>query len=148
MHCTRKITDDIHWIGASDRRLALFENVYPIPRGVSYNSYVIIDEKTCLMDTADYAVSRQFMENLEYVLDGRGLDYIVVDHMEPDHASTLELVVQKYPEAKIVGNAKTLPMIQQFFNFDVKSRAVTVAEGGTLELGKHTLTFVMAPMVH
>ena len=148
MHCTRKITADIHWVGASDRRLKLFENVYPIPRGASYNSYVIIDEKTCLMDTVDYNCGRQFFENVEHVLSGRALDYIVVDHMEPDHAATLETAAVKYPSARIICNQKTLPMIKQFFSFDVDSRCVIVAEGDSISLGRHTLTFVMAPMVH
>lgn len=148
MYCIQNITDDIIWIGASDRRLALFENAFPIDKGVSYNSYLILDEKTALMDTVDLSVGSIFFENLEHSLNGRKLDYVVVNHMEPDHCATLEDVVLRYPEVKVVGNAKTLGMIKQFFNFDVDSRFVAVAEGDTLELGKHTLTFVMAPMVH
>ncbi len=148
MHCVKKITDDMYWIGASDRRLALFENVYPIPDGVSYNSYVLTDDKTVVFDTVDSAVSARFFENLEYVLDGRTLDYLVVNHMEPDHCASMAELAARYPEVKIVGNAKTINMIKQFFTFDVNSRSVIVKEGDTLTTGKHTLTFVMAPMVH
>ena len=148
MHCTVKITDDLFWIGASDRRLALFESVYPIPRGVSYNSYVMLDEKTVLLDTVDHAVAGQFFENLEYVIDGRPLDYVVVHHMEPDHAKTLGDVVLRHPEAKIICNEKIREMIRNFFTFDIDSRAVIVNEGDTVCFGKHTLAFVMAPMVH
>ena len=148
MHCVKKIQDDLYWVGASDRRLALFENVYPIPEGVSYNAYVLLDEKTVLLDTVDLSVSRQFFENLEFVLNGRALDYIIVDHMEPDHAATLEEVVRRYPEAKVVCNAKTVAMIRNYFTFDVDSRAVIVKEMDTLCTGRHTFAFVMAPMVH
>ena len=148
MHCVKKIQDDLYWVGASDRRLALFENVYPIPEGVSYNAYVLLDEKTVLLDTVDLSVSRQFFENLEFVLNGRALDYIIVDHMEPDHAATLQEVVRRYPEAKVVCNAKTVAMIRNYFTFDVDSRAVIVKEMDTLCTGRHTFAFVMAPMVH
>ena len=148
MHCVKKIQDDLYWVGASDRRLALFENVYPIPEGVSYNAYVLLDEKTVLLDTVDLSVSRQFFENLEFVLNGRPLDYIIVDHMEPDHAATLEEVVRRYPEAKVVCNAKTVAMIRNYFTFDVDARAVVVKEMDTLCTGRHTFAFVMAPMVH
>ena len=148
MHCTRNISTDLVYIGASDRRLALFENIYPIPNGVSYNSYLLKDEKTVLLDTVDHSVCLQFMENLAHALNGRRLDYLVVNHMEPDHAATISEVVLRYPEVKIVGNAKTLSMIKQFFDFDVDTRALTVKEGDTLVTGRHTLTFVMAPMVH
>ena len=148
MYNTRKITDDLTWIGANDRRLALFENVYPLPKGVSYNSYILKDEKTVLLDTVDMSVCSQFLENLEYELEGRNLDYIIVNHMEPDHASVLQIIAEKYPTAKIVCNAKTVGMIKQFFNFDIDARAQVVKEGDTLNTGRHTLTFVMAPMVH
>ncbi len=148
MHCIRNISTDLVYIGASDRRLALFENIYPIPNGVSYNSYLLKDEKTVLLDTVDHSVCLQFMENLAHALNGRRLDYLVVNHMEPDHAATISEVVLRYPEVKIVGNAKTLSMIKQFFDFDVDTRALTVKEGDTLVTGRHTLTFVMAPMVH
>ncbi len=148
MYSIRKITEDTIWVGASDRRLALFENIYPIPAGVSYNSYLILDEKTVLLDTVDRAVAGRFMENLAYALGGRSLDYLVVNHMEPDHCATLEEVVLRYPDVKIVGNVKTFNMIRQFFTFDVDARAMVVKEKDTLCTGKHTLTFAMTPMVH
>lgn len=148
MYCVKKITEDMYWIGASDRRLELFENVYPIPKGVSYNSYVILDEKNVLLDTVDHSVCSQFLENLEHVLDGRTLDYIIVNHMEPDHCASLAEVVIRYPEVKFVGNAKTFTMMKQFFDFDVDNRAVVIKEGDTISTGKHTLAFAMIPMVH
>ncbi|MGI5913775.1 MAG: FprA family A-type flavoprotein [Bacteroidales bacterium] len=148
MHCTKRITEDMSWVGGSDRRLALFENVFPIPRGVSYNSYLIEDEKTVLLDTVDRAISTLFFENIEHILGNRRLDYLVVNHMEPDHAATMAELVMRYPEIKIVGNTKTLAMIKQFFNFDADSRFVTVKEGDTLSTGRHLFTFYMAPMVH
>ena len=115
MHCVRKIVDDIFWIGGSDRKLAKFENIFPIPRGVSYNSYIIMDEKTVLMDTVDHAISREFIENLTYVLNGRPLDYVVVNHMEPDHCAVIGDLLLRYPNTKVIGNAKTFQMINQFF---------------------------------
>lgn len=148
MHCVKKVTDDLYWIGGSDRRLALFENVYPIPRGVSYNSYVLLDEKTVLLDTVDASISGLFFENLEYVLNGRTLDYLIVNHMEPDHCAVIGDVVRRYPDVKLVCNAKTVPMLKQFFNFQVEDRTVIVKEMDTLCTGKHTFAFVMAPMVH
>lgn len=148
MHCVKKVTDDLYWIGGSDRRLALFENVYPIPRGVSYNSYVLLDEKTVLLDTVDASISGLFFENLEYVLNGRTLDYLIVNHMEPDHCGVIGDVVRRYPDVKLVCNAKTVPMLKQFFNFPVEDRTVIVKEMDTLCTGKHTFAFVMAPMVH
>ena len=148
MHCIRSVTEDILFLGASDRRLALFENVFPIPRGISYNAYLVLDEKTVLLDTADWAVGERFMENLSCGLGGRALDYVVVSHMEPDHAATLTQVLRAYPEAQVVGNAKTAAMIGQFFDCDISRRMVTVKEGDTLQTGRHTFTFLMAPMVH
>lgn len=148
MHCVKKVTDDLYWIGGSDRRLALFENVYPIPRGVSYNSYVLLDEKTVLLDTVDASISGLLFENLEYVLNGRTLDYLIVNHMEPDHCAVIGDVVRRYPDVKLVCNAKTVPMLKQFFNFPVEDRTVIVKEMDTLCTGKHTFAFVMAPMVH
>lgn len=148
MHNTRKISRDYYWVGASDRRLELFENVMPITKGVSYNSYLLMDEKTVLLDTADSSVSRQFLENVQYVLNGRVLDYLIVNHMEPDHCSVIEDIVLRYPNLKIIGNAKTVQMINQFFDFDVDSRFVAIKEGDTFSTGSHTLQFVMAPMVH
>lgn len=148
MYCTKKINDDLFWIGANDRRLALFENIYPIEKGVSYNSYLLKDERNTLLDTVDKAVSIQFFENLEYELNGAPLHYVIVNHMEPDHAATLEELVRRYPDVKVVCNTKTQAMIKQFFNFDIDSKIHPVAEGDTLNTGKHTLTFLMAPMVH
>ena len=148
MYNVRKVTEDIVWVGASDRRLALFENIFPIPRGVSYNSYVLLDEKTVLLDTVDASVAGQFFENLEHVLDGRKLDYLIVNHMEPDHCAMIGDLVRRYPEVQVVGNTKTFGMIKQFFGTDFAERAVTVKEGDTLVTGAHTLHFVMAPMGH
>ena len=148
MYCVKKINDDLFWVGGSDRRLALFENAYPIPRGISYNSYVLLDEKTVLFDTVDRAITGQFLENVEAVLDGRDLDYIIVNHMEPDHCATLGEIVRRYPDVQVVCNAKTVPIINQFYEFGVDSRAIIVKEGDTLSTGKHNFTFYLAPMVH
>ncbi len=150
MHCTRKITNDLIWVGANDRRLSLFEGVYPVPHGVSYNSYLLTDEKTVLFDTADKAVGERFFENLTYALDTRPLDYLVVQHMEPDHSACVLRVLEAYPAVKLVCNTKTVSMIRQFFpEKDLPDeRFLTVKEGDVLCTGKHTLSFVMAPMVH
>ena len=148
MHCTRKVREDLIWVGADDRRLACFEGVYGVPEGVSYNSYLLLDEKTVLFDTVDKAVYSVFLENVAYALGGRPLDYLVIHHMEPDHAATLELLVTRYPEAKIVCNAKIKTMLAQFFALDLTERIVLVKEGDSLETGRHKLSFVMAPMVH
>ena len=148
MNNTRKIAEDVFYVGASDRRLALFENIYPIERGVSYNSYVVLDDKTVLLDTADHSVSREFLENVEAALSGRELDYLIVNHMEPDHCSVIAEIVLRYPGVKIVGNQKTIQMIRQFYTFDVDLRAHLVKDGDSLCTGKHTFAFVFAPMVH
>lgn len=148
MHCLKKITDNLTWVGGNDRRLAMFEGVYSVPDGVSYNSYLMMDEKTVLFDTVDKAVSRVFFENLTEVLGDRTLDYLVVHHMEPDHSFTLEEVVLRYPDIKIICNAKIMTMIKQFFAFDIDSRAIIVKEGDEIAIGKHQLKFYMAPMVH
>lgn len=151
MQITRKVTDDITWVGCNDRRLALFENLFPIPRGVSYNSYLIQDEKTVLMDTVDSSASQQFLENVAYALKGRDLDYLIVQHMEPDHCGTIVEVMRTYPRAKVVGSVKALQMIGQFYDvsgFDAEERMMAVKEGDTLATGAHTLHFLMAPMVH
>ena len=149
MHNTKAITKDLYWVGANDRRIALFESVYPVPDGVSYNSYLLIDDKTVLFDTVDKAVNHQFFENIKYVLDGKNLDYLVINHMEPDHCAEIQTIVEKYPQIKIVCNAKTQTMINQFFNFDLpQDQWQIVKEGDILETGHHTLTFVFAPMVH
>lgn len=148
MYCTKKITDDLTWVGGNDRRLAMFEGVYSVPDGVSYNSYLLMDDKTVLFDTVDKAVTSVFFENIAHVLQGRSLDYVVVQHMEPDHSATLAELMLRYPEVQIICNAKTSAMMKQFFEFDVDSRALIVKEGDTFETGHHTLNFVMAPMVH
>jgi len=148
MYCVKKMTDDLYWVGGSDRRLALFENVYPIPNGVSYNAYLLLDEKTVLLDTVDRSIADLFFENVAHVLNGRKLDYVIVNHMEPDHCAVLQDLVLRYPEVKIVCNAKTVTMIRNFFTFDINSRAVIVKEMDTLCTGRHTFAFVMAPMVH
>lgn len=147
MYNVRKVQEDLIWVGASDHRLNLFENIHPIPRGVSYNSYVLLDEKNVLFDTVDWSVCGQFLENLKHVLDGKKLDVIVIHHVEPDHLASLEEVMLRYPEARIYATAKAIAMMEQF-GFAVEGKTQAVKEGDTLELGKHTLTFVMAPMVH
>ena len=148
MQNARKITADVWYVGGNDRRLAKFENCFPIPNGVSYNSFLVLDEKTVLLDTCDKAVGGIFLENIEFLLKGRSLDYIVVNHMEPDHAATLADVLIRHPEATVVGNAKTHAMIRQFFELNLQGRIQTVKEGDTLCTGRHTFRFVMAPMVH
>lgn len=148
MYCTRKITDDTTYVGASERRLALFENTFPLGDGVSYNSYLITDEKTVLLDTVDPAVSHIFFENIEHTLAGRALDYVIVNHMEPDHCGTLYDLSLRYPDIKIITNAKAATMIGQFFGDGLKSKVTVVKEGDTVDFGRHTLSFVMTPMVH
>ena len=148
MQNIRNITDKILWVGASDRRLHLFENMFPIPDGVAYNSYVILDEKTAIMDTADSSVTRQYLENLTAALGGRQPDYLVVNHMEPDHCADIAELARLYPSMRIVGNQKTFGLMNQFYNMDLEGRTVVVKEGDVLDLGEHKLTFVMAPMVH
>ncbi len=148
MYCTRKITDDLTWIGANDRKLSLFEAVYPVPDGVSYNSYLLKDEKTVLFDTVDSAVSGIFFDNLAHELDGRPLDYVIVQHMEPDHSATLWQLLTLHPETKAVTSAKALAMITQFFEALPDDRTITIKEGDTLSTGRHDLRFVAAPMVH
>ena len=149
MYCTKKITPDLIWVGANDRRLAMFEGVYSVPRGVSYNSFLLTDEKTVLFDTVDKAVRQRFLENVTSALDGRQLDYLVIQHMESDHSSALEDILARYPSVKIVCSAKTLAFIKQFFDLDVETHHVKViAENDTLNTGRHNLHFIMAPMVH
>lgn len=148
MYCYRKVKEDLYWVGGNDRRLSVFEGVYSVPDGVSYNSYLLLDEKTVLFDTVDHAVEKVFFENVEHVLGERALDYLVIHHMEPDHSASLRSLVARYPDMKIICNAKIAAMIKQFFDFDIDSRAQIVMEGDTFSSGKHTFTFVMAPMVH
>lgn len=148
MQCFRKVTEDLYWVGGNDRQIELFENIFPLAKGVSYNSYLLLDEQTVLFDTADYAIGKQFIENVMSVLNGRNLDYIVVNHMEPDHCSLIGELLLRYPDVKIIGNAKTFPMIEQFFSFDLTGKTLTVKEGDTFCSGKHTFRFIMSPMVH
>ena len=148
MYCYRKVTDDLYWVGSNDRRLAMFEGVYSVPDGVSYNSYLLLDEKTVLFDTVDKAVKGVFFENIAEVLGERKLDYMVIHHMEPDHSEAIQEVVMRYPEVKIICNAKIAKMIKQYFDFDIDSRAILMKEGDSFSTGKHNLVFVMAPMVH
>ena len=142
------ITDSILYVGVDDKTIDLFESQYVVPNGISYNSYVILDEKVALMDTVDSRATEEWLDNLDKALDGRSIDYLVVSHMEPDHAGNIKNLIDRYPEMKIVGNAKTFAMIPQFFDVDITDRSVAVKEGDTLSLGKHTLQFFMAPMVH
>ncbi|MBQ9250397.1 MAG: FprA family A-type flavoprotein [Oscillospiraceae bacterium] len=148
MYCTRNVTNDLIWVGADDRRLSCFEGVYGVPEGVSYNSYLLLDEKTVLFDTADKAVGTQFFENVAHALGGRGLDYLLISHMEPDHAATIEDLIVRYPTVQIICNAKVKTMLAQFFSMDLSDRIVLVKEGDSFSAGSHELSFIMAPMVH
>jgi flavorubredoxin len=149
MHCERKIEEGLYYVGGSDRRLERFENLIPIERGVSYNSYLFLDEKTCLMDTADSTISRLFLDNVEAVLQGRKLDYLVIQHMEPDHCYNIGEILIRHPETKLIGNVKTFTMLHNFFpGLNVEGKTITVKEGDTLSLGVHTLHFYLTPMVH
>ena len=144
-----EVTNDIRYIGVNDRQIDLFEGQYRVPNGMAYNSYVILDEKTAVMDTVDVRFTEEWLRNLEEKLQGRTVDYLVVQHMEPDHSASIRSFVEKYPDAKIVANAKTFGMIRNFFpGIALEGKEVPVKEGDTLELGAHTLSFVMAPMVH
>lgn len=148
MYCVRNVTEDLYWIGANDHRLSLFENIHPIPEGVSYNAYVLMDEKTVLFDTIDWSSCRQFLENLEHVLNGRPLDYMVINHMEPDHGASIEEVLLRYPNVTIISTEKAFMLMRQF-DFDISGHTLDeVKEGDTRCFGKHTVTFVAAPMVH
>lgn len=142
------ISDTIKYIGVDDNDIDLFESQYIVPNGISYNSYVILDEKICVLDTVDKRKTDEWVANLENVLDGKTPDYLIINHLEPDHASNIQLLADKYPDMKLVGNAKTFNMLPQFFDIDLTDRTVTVKEGDSLNLGEHTLSFYMAPMVH
>ncbi len=148
MENLREIKKDIYFLGGSDERLALFENMFPLPNGVSYNAYLINDEKTCLLDTVDEAIRSDFLENLKAALKGRRLDYLVVNHMEGDHGALVKELVDMYPEMIVVGNPKTFNYIEQFFGLDLSERSLLVYDHSVLDLGKHQLTFYMTPMVH
>lgn len=148
MYNVKKVTEDLYWIGGDDHRLHLFENIHPIPRGVSYNSYLLLDKKTVLFDTVDWSIGRQFLENLEHVLDGRALDYMVINHMEPDHAAMIEEVMLRYPKVKVISSEKAFYFMNQFgFHID-SSKTEIVKEGDKKSFGKHEILFVAAPMVH
>lgn len=147
MYCTRKIKDDLIYIGGDDRRLAMFEGVYSVPRGVSYNSYLLLDEKIVIFDTVDKAVGKVFFENLEHELQGKTPDYVIVQHMEPDHSATLADLICRYPDITVVTSAKSAVMMKQFFELG-ETKIQTVNEGELLDTGKHKLCFIMAPMVH
>ncbi len=147
MYCVRKIVDDLYWVGGNDRRLSLFENIHPIPKGVSYNSYLLLDEKTVLFDTVDWSVCRQFLENVKEVLGNRSLDYMVINHMEPDHAACIEEVILRYPNVKIICTEKAFMFMNQF-GFNVDDKVIKVKEGDTMSFGKHKVVFIAAPMVH
>ena len=148
MHCVQKVSEKIYWVGGNDRRLERFENMFPIQKGVSYNSYLIMDEKTALVDTVDSAIRDQFLENIKHVLDGRELDYLIINHMEPDHCGNIEELLRMYPNLKIVGNAKTFQFFEQFYVTRKPESYYKVIEGDELKLGQHTLHFYMMPMVH
>ena len=148
MYCVKKVTDDLFWVGGNDRRLAMFEGVYSVPYGVSYNSYVLLDNSTVLFDSVDRSVSKVFLENIAHTLGGRKLDYMVVQHMEPDHSDSLAAVLAIHPETTVVCNAKIAALIKQFFDIDIAGRSLIVEEGSTLNTGKHELMFLAAPMVH
>lgn len=148
MHCVRKVNESLTWVGADDRKIHIFEGIYPLKRGMSYNSYLLKDEKTVLLDTVDKACLETFLENVEFALAGRKLDYVIVHHMEPDHSATLKTLLDYHKKATIVCNQKILNMIHQFFGKDLGVKVHLVNEGDTLNVGEHTFTFVNAPMVH
>ncbi|MEL4861687.1 FprA family A-type flavoprotein [Pseudoflavonifractor phocaeensis] len=148
MYCVRQVTDQLYWVGANDRRLPLFENIHPIPRGISYNSYLLLDEAAVLFDTVDWSACRQLMENLEHLLDGRALDYVVIHHMEPDHGASLQAVLDRWPGVKLVATAMAFRFLDQFGVSSAGHERITVKDGDTRSFGKHTVTFLTAPMVH
>ncbi|MCI9493619.1 MAG: FprA family A-type flavoprotein [Lachnospiraceae bacterium] len=148
MYCVRSVTEDLYWVGANDHRLHLFENIHPIPYGVSYNAYLLMDKETVLFDTVDWSACRQLMENLDHVLDGRPLDWLVVNHMEPDHGASVEQILLRYPKVKVISTEKSFMLMRQFGFHPDAHECITVAEGDTHCFGSHTVTFVEAPMVH
>lgn len=147
MHCVRKVCEDLYWVGGNDHRLALFENIFPLPKGVSYNSYLLMDEKTVLFDTVDWDVCRQMLENIRHVLQDRPLDYLVVNHMEPDHCEGIEELLLRYPDLQVISTEKSFLLMRQF-NYPIDGRTIEVKEGDTMRFGRHTIAFVQAPMVH
>lgn len=148
MYCVRKVTDDLFWVGANDHRVGVFENMFPIPRGVTYNSYLLLDESTVLFDTVDWSSGRQLLENIAHVLNGRTLDYLVVNHLEPDHAASIEEVLLRWPKIKLIGNQKSFILMRQF-GFKIDDHAcIEVKDGDSYSFGKHKVQFIFAPMVH
>ena len=147
MFCVRNVTPDLYWVGGNDHRLALFENIHPLTKGVSYNSFLLLDEKTVLFDTVDWAVAREFIQNIKSVLNGRELDYMVINHMEPDHCSAIEDLLRIYPSCKIISTEKSFMFMCQF-NYNVEGREIQVKEGDKFKFGKHEVQFIEAPMVH
>ncbi|ARC83360.1 metallo-beta-lactamase superfamily protein [Clostridium argentinense CDC 2741] len=147
MYCVRNITEDLYWVGGNDRRLALFENIHPIQKGVSYNSYLLLDEKTVLFDTVDWSICRQLLENVKGLLGERTLDYMIINHMEPDHAACIEEIILRYPNVQIVCTEKASLFMRQF-GFQVDGKLIEVKEGDTMSFGKHNVVFVSAPMIH
>lgn len=148
MHCVRKVTDDLYWVGANDHRLTLFENIHPIPDGVSYNSYLLLDQQTVLFDTVDWEACRQLLENLDYLLGDRPLDILVINHMEPDHCASMEQILKRYPKVKVVSTEKGFMLMHQFGYSVDEHELIEVKDGDSLEFGKHKVAFVMAPMIH
>ncbi len=148
MYSVRKIAEKLYWVGGSDRRLERFENMFPLTNGVAYNSYLLLDEKTALIDTVDTSINALYLENVVHALNGRDLDYLVINHMEPDHCATIEEIARRYPKVQLVGNKKTFALYEQFYNLDVSDRRLVVADGQELSLGESTLRFTYAPMVH
>ncbi len=148
MQNTHEIAPGLHWVGGNERRLQRFENLFPLRFGVAYNSYLIVDEKTCLLDTVDSSISQLFIDNVEFVLGGRDLDYLVVNHMEPDHCGNIETIIRRYPNVKFIGNAKTFQFFEQFYRFDASKNYKIVKDLEELDLGSRKLRFYTAPMVH
>lgn len=148
MNNTYEISPNIYWVGGNDRRIERFENMFPLPNGVAYNSYLIIDEKTALLDTVDSAISAEYMDNITHVLNGRNLDYLIINHMEPDHCANIEEILRRYPNVKVIGNPKTFQFFRQYYTMDISENCMEIKEGNEISLGAHTLRFYMAPMVH
>lgn len=148
MYTIRKVVDDLYWIGGNDHRLALFENIFPIPRGVSYNSYLLLDEKTAIFDSVDWSITREYLRNIELVLDGKPLDYMVIHHMEPDHCGAIEEVCLRYPNIKVISSEQGFQIMSQIGYHIADEQKIIVKEGDTFSFGKHTIAFVEAPMVH
>ncbi len=147
MHNIRQMINNLYWVGVNDRKTSLFENIHPIPEGISYNSYLLMDEKTVLLDTVDSSVCNNFIDNVKYVLGERDLDYLIINHMEPDHAACIGLIESLYPNVKVIGNKKTFELMAKF-GFEVKENSIEVKDGDTISFGQHEFTFILAPMVH